>query len=86
MSGKGLKKCDFLKPFYVMTNLISGSSYPTSDRYLMQVWKIECLLRENANSDDLTIKDMSLTMMNKFSKYWDHIVTFLLLGLFLIHR
>jgi len=37
MSGKGLKKCEFLKPFYVMTNLISGSSYPTSNRYFMQV-------------------------------------------------
>ena len=66
------KMCEFLKPFYVMTNLISGSSYPTSNRYFMQVWKIECLLRENAKSDDLMIKDMSLSMMNKFSKYWDH--------------
>jgi len=30
------------------------------------------LLRENAKSDDSTIRDMSLSMMNKFSKYWDH--------------
>jgi len=55
-----------------MINLISGSSYPTLNCYFMQVWKIECLLQENAKSDDLTIKDMSLSMMNKFSKYWDH--------------
>ncbi|XP_017416757.1 zinc finger BED domain-containing protein RICESLEEPER 3-like [Vigna angularis] len=48
-----------------------SSSYPTSNRYFMQVWKIECLLLDNVKSDDLTIKDMSLSMMNKFSKYWD---------------
>ena len=80
MSGKGLKKCEFLKPFYVMNNFISGSSYPTSNRYFMQVWKIECLLWENAKSDDPTIKDMSLSMMNKFSKYWDHYCNILVIG------
>jgi len=57
MSGKGPKKmCEFLKPFCIITNLISGSSYPTSNRYFMQVWRIECFLRENAKSDDSTIK------------------------------
>jgi len=34
---KAEKMCEFLKPFYVMTNLISGSSYPTSNHYCMQV-------------------------------------------------
>ena len=29
------KMCEFLKPFNVMTNLISGSSYPTSNHYFM---------------------------------------------------
>ncbi|XP_020239290.1 zinc finger BED domain-containing protein DAYSLEEPER [Cajanus cajan] len=78
--------CEFLKPFYVMTNLISGSSYPTSNRYFMQVWKIECLLQENAKSDDLTIKDMALNMMNKFSKYWDHYCDILAIGAILDPR
>jgi len=36
----------------------------------MQVWKIECLLNENAKSDDKVIKDMAERMMVKFSKYW----------------
>ncbi|XP_017423437.1 zinc finger BED domain-containing protein RICESLEEPER 2-like [Vigna angularis] len=77
---KAEKMCEFLKPFYVMTNLISGSSYPTSNRYFMQVWKIECLLRENVKSDDMTIKNMSLSMMNKFSKYWDQYYDILAIG------
>ena len=72
--------CEFLKPFYIMTNLISGSSYPTSNCYFMQVWKIECLLRENAKSDDPIIKDMSLSMMNKFSNYWDQYCDILAIG------
>ncbi|XP_075099470.1 zinc finger BED domain-containing protein RICESLEEPER 2-like [Nicotiana tabacum] len=36
----------FLEPFYETTNLISGSSYPTSNLYFMQVWKIECMLND----------------------------------------
>ena len=43
---QGEKICKFLEPFYDATNLISGSSYPTSNLYFMQVWKIKCLLKE----------------------------------------
>jgi len=52
----------------------------------MQVWKIECFLRENAKCDDPTIKDMSLSMMNKFSKYWDHYCDILTIGAILDPR
>nr|GMD22414.1 zinc finger BED domain-containing protein RICESLEEPER 2-like [Ipomoea batatas] len=61
---------DFLAPFYVITNLFSGSSYPTSNLYFMQIWTIENLLREKENSDDLIIQDMALKMRVKFDKYW----------------
>ncbi|XP_052727672.1 zinc finger BED domain-containing protein DAYSLEEPER-like [Vigna angularis] len=64
----------------------NSSSYPTSKRYFMQVWKIECLLRENVKSDDMTIKDMSLTMMNKFNKYWDQYYDILAIGAILDPR
>jgi hypothetical protein len=37
--------CDLLKPFYNITNLISGSSYPTSNLYFGEIWTIECLLK-----------------------------------------
>jgi len=30
----------FLSPFYEITNLMPSSSYPTSDLYFFQVWKI----------------------------------------------
>jgi len=28
---------EFLRPFYIITNLISGTSYPTSNEYFMKV-------------------------------------------------
>lgn len=33
------KICEVLKPFHEITNLISGSSYPTSNLYFMQIWR-----------------------------------------------
>ncbi|KAL3646943.1 hypothetical protein CASFOL_009487 [Castilleja foliolosa] len=67
---RGHKMCEFLRPFNVITNLMSGSSYPTSNLYFMQVWKIECLLIENMNSEDEILKDMANRMKVKFDKYW----------------
>eukprot|EP00256_Glycine_max_P070816 XP_025985411.1 zinc finger BED domain-containing protein DAYSLEEPER-like [Glycine max] len=64
------KLCDFLKTFYKMTNLISGTSYPTSNEYFMQVWKIEWLLRETLKCDDPVSQNMTVLMMEKFGKYW----------------
>ncbi|KAH0708975.1 hypothetical protein KY284_010402 [Solanum tuberosum] len=61
----------FLEPFYEITNLVSGSSYPTSNLYFMQVWKIECLLKENSSNLDEVIKEMAVRMFNKFQKYWN---------------
>ncbi|EOX99846.1 T6D22.19, putative [Theobroma cacao] len=62
--------CEFLEPFYETTNLISGSSYPTSNLYFMQVWKIESILNEYLHNEDEMIKDMSQRMKMKFDKYW----------------
>ncbi|XP_075475592.1 zinc finger BED domain-containing protein RICESLEEPER 2-like [Primulina tabacum] len=67
---RGEKICEFLEPFYDTTNLISGSSYPTSNLYFMQVWKIEVLLKENLMHEDEVISDMCKRMLGKFEKYW----------------
>ncbi|KAG5007018.1 hypothetical protein JHK85_025560 [Glycine max] len=50
--------------------LIFGSSYPTSNIYFMQVWKIECLLIQNVNNEDKTIRNMTIVMKKKIDKYW----------------
>ncbi|MED6136925.1 hypothetical protein PIB30_118492 [Stylosanthes scabra] len=64
------KICEFLEPFYETTNLISGSSYPTSNLYFMQVWKIQSLLEKSQTSDVPVIMNMALRMKVKFDKYW----------------
>jgi len=64
------RMCEILRPFYKITNLILGTSYPTSNEYFMQVWKIEWLLRDTLRSDDPLMKDMVKRMMAKFDKYW----------------
>ena len=65
----GKKMCDFLRPFYDITMLISGSTYPTSNLYFMQVRQIECLLTRSIMSEDDVISDMALRMKVKFDKY-----------------
>ena len=64
------KMCAFLAPFYQITNLISGSSYPTSNLYFLQVYSIEKKLNENLYSEDGVIKDMTARMKVNFDKYW----------------
>lgn len=68
---RGEKICEFLEPFYDTTNLISGSSYPTSNLYFMKIWKIEFLLKENLSNEYEVISHMCTRMMEKFEKYWN---------------
>ena len=62
--------CGFLKPFYDMTTSISRTSYPTSNLYFGQVWKIEKFLLDNVNNEDGLVKEMASNMKKKFDKYW----------------
>ena len=74
------KICAFLAPFYQITNLISGSSYPISNLYVLQVYSIEKKLNENLYSEDGVIKDMGARMKVKFDKYWSEYSVTLVLG------
>ena len=67
---RAISMCQFLKPFYIMTNLISGSSYPTSNLYFGEIWRIELLLTSNLANEDLLIQSMCCRMKEKFDKYW----------------
>jgi len=67
---RGEKMCQFLEPFYEITNMMFGSSYPTSNLYFMQIWKIQFIIEENLLNDDVTLKQMAMNMNEKFQKYW----------------
>lgn len=62
--------CSFLAPFYNVTNLISGSSYTTLNLYFMQAALIEMELNLNLKSQDVVIKEMAISMKQKFTMYW----------------
>ncbi|KAG6384336.1 hypothetical protein SASPL_155856 [Salvia splendens] len=71
---------EFLEPFYEITNLFSGSSYPTSNLYFMEVWNIAQLLEMNSRSHDEVVRSMSLLMKSKFEKYWEDYSDILFMG------
>ncbi|XP_042018980.1 zinc finger BED domain-containing protein RICESLEEPER 2-like [Salvia splendens] len=76
----GKVMCEFLEPIYDITTLISGSSYPTSNLYFMEVWNIARLLEKNSRSHDEVVKSMPLKMQSKFEKYWEEYSDILSMG------
>lgn len=66
----GIQICELLQPFNEITNLISGSTYPTSNLYFKQVYEIEYWLRVHENSRESVIFEMVKAMKGKFDKYW----------------
>uniref|UniRef100_A0A1J3ESW8 Putative AC transposase n=4 Tax=Noccaea caerulescens TaxID=107243 RepID=A0A1J3ESW8_NOCCA len=83
---RGEKICDILKPFYVITNLFSGSKYPTSNVYFTQVWRIQLLLMKYSTCDDVAVSDMADIMQVKFDKYWEDYSLVLAMGVVLDPR
>lgn len=65
---EGLSK--FLKVFYDVTNIFSGTKYPTSNLYFHGVWKIQMHLKKEVESADWFINNIVRQMQGKFDKYW----------------
>lgn len=61
----------FLRPFYEITTLFSGSRYPTANLYFHGVWKIQFLIKEEMENFDDMISSMARRMKGKFDKYWE---------------
>ncbi|GJR77891.1 zinc finger BED domain-containing protein RICESLEEPER 2-like protein [Tanacetum coccineum] len=61
----------FLKPFYDITKLFSGNSYPTSNLYFLKVYKIQSNIEQAIHNSDPVISKMGKEMKTKFEKYWD---------------
>ncbi|XP_051127597.1 zinc finger BED domain-containing protein RICESLEEPER 2-like [Andrographis paniculata] len=56
----------FLGVFHEITNMISGSEYPTANIFLPQLYRI----KELPNEKSTHIRSMALRMEEKFDKYW----------------
>uniref|UniRef100_A0ACD5UFZ8 Uncharacterized protein n=1 Tax=Avena sativa TaxID=4498 RepID=A0ACD5UFZ8_AVESA len=62
--------CRLLKGFCHATNVISGSNYPTSNLYFLEIWGIKQILDEQEESKNGTIRSMVNEMKKKFHKYF----------------
>ncbi|KAA8536894.1 hypothetical protein F0562_029372 [Nyssa sinensis] len=62
--------CHFLGTFNVVTNIISGTEYPTANLFLSELWRIKVLLNEKSVDDNEFIRAMASMMKAKFDKYW----------------
>ena len=59
-----------LKKFYDLTEILSGTSYPTANLFYKGFCDIKLMLDEWCFSDDATISAMAIAMNEKFEKYW----------------
>ena len=62
--------CRLLEVFCHSTDVISGSNYPTSNLYFLEMWSAKVVLEEKANSKNATVRMMVKEMRNKFDKYF----------------
>jgi len=63
------KICEILEVFNAVTNIISGSDYPTSNLFLNEVYRVKVLLDKRSNDEDEFIRAMVSRMKSKFDKY-----------------
>nr|KJB19003.1 hypothetical protein B456_003G080400 [Gossypium raimondii] len=62
--------CSFFALFNEVTNIISGSEYPTSNLFLPKLWSIKELLMEKSLSEELWMRQIADKMKRKFDQYW----------------
>ena len=53
-----------------MTNVVSGSKYPTSNLYFHKMWSVKKVLDKETSSQNQIIAFMVTKMKMKFEKYW----------------
>ncbi|XP_062176097.1 zinc finger BED domain-containing protein RICESLEEPER 1-like [Alnus glutinosa] len=59
-----------LSIFNEVTNIVSGSEYPTSNLFLPEVWRMKEILLLKCRDNNDYIRAMASKMSNKFEKYW----------------
>ncbi|KAK9286347.1 hypothetical protein L1049_014740 [Liquidambar formosana] len=62
--------CQFLEVFNEVTNIVSGSEYPTSNLFLTEIWRVKEILNDKLVDERPYIKAMARKMNEKFEKYW----------------
>ncbi|XP_072087004.1 zinc finger BED domain-containing protein RICESLEEPER 2-like [Arachis hypogaea] len=75
-----------LRIFFDVTELFSGTTYPTSNLYFPKVCVIKLALMEWKHCENEIIEMMATSMITKFEKYWGVINTVMAIGTLLDPR
>lgn len=79
--------CNFLEVFADVTEVISGSYYPTVNRILKQLYRVKVLLDDSiASNEKPHLQIMATEMQKKYDKYWSQGNLLLSIGAFLDPR
>lgn len=63
--------CEKLELFHTVTELFSGTTYPTANVYFPKVCEIKIHLTEWSASQNSVITNMAFSMLSKFDSYWN---------------
>ena len=63
--------CDRLELFYNVTELFSGTRYPTANMFFLVICRIKMTLNEWLMSSNVVISTMAKSMVAKFDAYWN---------------
>jgi len=75
-----------LKKFYDLCEILSSTSYPTANLFYRGFCEIKVLLDEWCYDENITIREMAISMNVKFEKYWEQSNIALALAYFLEPR
>ncbi|MFS7947322.1 putative ribonuclease H-like superfamily, hAT-like transposase, RNase-H [Helianthus anomalus] len=62
--------CQKLKVFHHVTELFSGTKYPTANIFFKSVYEIKFALNKWSQDKEKVIQDMAKKMITKYDKYW----------------
>ncbi|KAL4653543.1 hypothetical protein ACB092_01G311300 [Castanea dentata] len=65
--------CEKLGYFHKVTELLSGTAYPTANHYFPSVFRLKIELNQWLSSEDELVKKMATKMLAKFDKYWSDV-------------
>lgn len=85
---KAMKIRAFLKRFFDLTELFSGTLYPTANLFYKGFCDIKIILTDwsKGKDSDITIRRLATAMLAKFDKYWNKSNTALAVASFLDPR
>ncbi|KAL5566829.1 hypothetical protein UlMin_029993 [Ulmus minor] len=61
--------CEMLKPFFKITELFSGTSYPTTNIFFPKICEVRLQISNWYMSDFIEIRTVAVAMVDKFKKY-----------------